>query len=65
MENLIAYIAASGRSAAAFARDAELSRGYLSEIMSGAKTPGREAIAKIARASGGKVPPSAWFEDAA
>jgi transcriptional regulator with XRE-family HTH domain len=65
MEHLTAYLEAAGKSQAAFARDAGLSRSYMCEIMAGTKVPGRDAIGKIARASGGAIPPSAWFEDAA
>lgn len=42
-----------------------ISRRYLLEILSGDKMPGRNAIAKIEKATKGKVPPAVWFTDAA
>lgn len=38
-----------------------ISRSYLSEILSGARRPGWNAIVKINAATGGKVPPEAWL----
>lgn len=59
---------AAGRTQGDVAREIGISRSYLAEILSGAKLPGRDAIGKIERATGGKVPASVWFhrpEDAA
>lgn len=38
-----------------------LSRPYLSQILSGERSPGRKAIATIAERTGGAVPPGVWF----
>jgi transcriptional regulator with XRE-family HTH domain len=62
MENLALYLSRTGKRQAAFAKEAGLSPGYLSEILSGAKVPGRAAIDKISRATAGAVPPNVWFE---
>lgn len=43
------------------AREIGISRSYLSEILSGAKLPGRHTIAKIATWSGNQVAPEVWF----
>jgi len=40
-----------------------ISRSYLTEIVSGAKAPGRNTIAKINIWSGGSLPPSIWFAE--
>ncbi len=40
-----------------------ISRSYTAEIVNG-KLPGRETIRKIDEATGGKVPPAAWFTSA-
>jgi transcriptional regulator with XRE-family HTH domain len=39
-----------------------ISRSYLSEILSGAATPGWKTITKINDATGGSVPPAAWLK---
>jgi transcriptional regulator with XRE-family HTH domain len=43
------------------AREIGISRSYLSEILTGAKQPGRDTIAKIAIWSGNQVSPEVWF----
>lgn len=61
-KELAEYIAASPtRSQQEWAELFGISRSYLSEILSGQKTPGRKAIQKIATATGGAVGPAAWF----
>lgn len=65
MMNLNEYLAkhAAGRTQGAIAKEIGISRSYLAEILSGAKVPGRNAITKIERATGGAVPASIWFEN--
>jgi transcriptional regulator with XRE-family HTH domain len=69
MQTLSQYIAKSKvkRTQEEWADIFGISRSYLSEILSGAVTPGWKTIAKIHEATGGKVPPAAWLkrEDAA
>lgn len=42
-----------------------ISRNYLSEIASGAKSPSLEVAVRIERATGGAVPASSWIESPA
>ncbi|WP_298494543.1 helix-turn-helix transcriptional regulator [uncultured Maritimibacter sp.] len=42
-----------------------ISRGYMSEIVNGDKTPGLELAFAIERETAGAVPASSWIEDAA
>lgn len=55
---------AVGRSKADVAREIGISRRYLLEILSGEKMPGRNTIAKIEAATGGRVPAGVWFQRA-
>jgi transcriptional regulator with XRE-family HTH domain len=68
METLAQFITAENthrdpgqRTLEAWAREFGISRSYLSEILNG-KSPGRDTIAKIDAATGGRVPPSVWFQ---
>jgi len=64
MKTLAEFIAASEiKTKAHWAKEFDISRSYLSEILSGAKRPGRNTIAKIATATAGQVPPASWFDD--
>ena len=69
MQTLSQYIAKSKvkRTQEEWAEVFGISRSYLSEILSGAVSPGWKTIIKINDATGGKVPPGAWLksEDAA
>lgn len=62
MENLREHIARLGVSQSTFADRIGVSRGYLSQILSGARSPSREMIQKIDQATGGSVPPGVWFQ---
>ncbi len=61
MEQLISYLARTGKTRSAFAREAELSAAYITQILSGVRSPGVGAIKKISAATAGSVPPGAWF----
>lgn len=62
METLSQFMAVEPkRPMQAWADDFGISRSYLSEILSGKKQPGRDTIAKINAATGGRVPPAVWF----
>lgn len=60
---LSVFMQQHGLTQARLAREIGISRSYLAEILKGVKVPGRNAIAKIATATGGKVPASVWFSD--
>ena len=64
MQTLSQYIAKSKtkRTQEEWAAVFGISRSYLSEILSGAVTPGWKTILKIHEATGGKVPPGAWIK---
>lgn len=53
--SLKTFIARAKKKPAQFAREAGISRSYLSEILSGDRTPGRRAAEKIAKATKGQV----------
>lgn len=63
MENLRQHIDSIGISQNAFADRIGVSKGYVSQILSGKRMPSREMIKKIDSATNGSVPPSVWFED--
>lgn len=65
MMTLTEYAQTHGRTQAQLAQETGLSRSYLAEILSGAKMPGREAISKIEKGTGGAVPAAVWFGAAA
>lgn len=50
---------------ARFAATADMSEPYLSEILSGKKTPSLKMAAKMSRATGGVVPIAAFLADQA
>ena len=52
---LAEYLKAAAVKQCDFAKDADLSEGYLSEIIRGLKTPGAHSARKISHATGGKV----------
>ena len=62
MQTLNQYISKSKarRTQQEWADEFGISRSYLSEILSGAVSPGWKTILKIHEATGGKVPPGAW-----
>lgn len=64
MQNLRDHIDTLGISQSAFADQLGLSKGYLSQILSGQRAPSRELIQKIDRVTHGEVPPSVWFTTA-
>lgn len=66
MDKLAAYLRSTGTPQARFAATIGCSQSYLSELVSGAKTPGLGLALRIERATAGAVPASAWLaEDAA
>lgn len=65
MESLREYIDRIGVSQNTFAEHIGVSKGYLSLILSGRRSPSRMMIQKIDRATDGRVPPAVWFNDSA
>jgi len=61
MMTLAAYMHENNLTQGAAAAVIGVSRSYLSEILSGAKRPGRAAIERIEAATGGAVPAAVWF----
>lgn len=62
MQNLREHIDSLGISQNAFADRIGVSKGYLSQILSGKREPSRDLIQKINAATDGAVPPSIWFQ---
>lgn len=62
MQNLIEHIKSLGISQSAFAAQIGVSKGYMSQILSGQRSPSRDMIQRIDLATGGRVPPSVWFK---
>ncbi len=62
MENLRDHVQRLGVSQSAFAARLGVSKGYLSQILSGKRIPSREMIQKIDRETDGQVPPAVWFD---
>jgi transcriptional regulator with XRE-family HTH domain len=55
MENLQTYLAKTGTTQAALAAEVGISRGHMSEIASGEKTPSLPVAARIEQVTGGLV----------
>ena len=62
MQSLRHHIDRLGITDSAFAARLGVSKSYLSQILSGARTPSRDLIQKISDTTAGDVPPSAWFK---
>ncbi len=58
------YLNKTDQTISSFARKAEISQNYLSELASGKKLPSYKTAYKIFRASGGEIPMSYWAERA-
>lgn len=57
---MVSYITQSGLRPAIWASRFGISRGYLSDIMSGKKRPGLDLAFRIERETKGGVPASSW-----
>lgn len=62
MEKFHAYIKRRGISQNDLAGEIGVSKGYLSQIIKGKRSPSREIIQKIATATEGFIPPDVWFD---
>jgi transcriptional regulator with XRE-family HTH domain len=60
MTKLHTYLTAAGKKQSDLARELGVSRGYLSELVNGAKKPGLALATDIERATAGAVPASDW-----
>lgn len=60
MKSLRACLDKTGESQAEFARRIGVSKSYMSELLSGGKTPSLSLALKIADATRGSVPVEAW-----
>lgn len=60
MEKLKTYLALAGTRQAALAAAIGVSRGYMSQLVGGSKQPSLSLAFKIAQATGGAVPVTAW-----
>lgn len=67
MKTLPQYIEQSKvkRTHAEWAQIFDMSRSHLTEILNGTAHPSKKAIARIAEATKGKVPPAVWFRQEA
>lgn len=63
MEKLKAYLIKTGVRPSALARDVGTSRGYLHDLLEGRRSPSLSLASKIAAATGGAVPLSAWAKE--
>lgn len=62
MITISTYLATAKVSQAELARQAKISRSYLSELVSGAKVPSLKVALAIERATRGKVKAASWLE---
>lgn len=62
MQQIKSFLQSSGIKQAELADELGISRGYMSELASGDKSPGRELAVKIERITGGAVPVASWGE---
>lgn len=60
MSNLITYLDDARISRAELARRLNTSRGYVTDIVTGRRKPGRDMAIAIERETGGAVPVTAW-----
>jgi transcriptional regulator with XRE-family HTH domain len=60
MTKLHTYLTAAGKKQSELAKELGVSRGYLSELVNGAKTPGLALATDIERATAGAVRASEW-----
>jgi len=60
MTNLDQYIRETGTTAKRIALDVGVSEPYICDLRYGRRRPSRDVAARIAQATGGKVPESAW-----
>lgn len=61
MANLRSYISSSGAKKSALADALGISRGYLSELIGGTKTPSLDVAVRIQRLTGGEVSVEDWL----
>lgn len=61
MEKLRAYLASTGMKQKDFAAKAGIGPSYLHDLLSGRREPSLATAGKIAAASRGKIPLSAWL----
>lgn len=62
MNSISTYLADAKISQAQLARQANISRSYLSELVNGAKVPSLKVAMAIERATRGKVKAASWLE---
>lgn len=62
MSHLSSYLVVSRKSQAALAEEVGVSRGYMSELVAGAKKPGLDLAFAIERATEGAVPAISWVD---
>lgn len=60
MSHLSSYLQSSRKSQATLAEEVGVSRGYMSELVAGAKKPGLDLAFAIERATDGAVPAASW-----
>lgn len=60
MTNLSSYLTASNVTQAQLANMVSVSRGYMSELVNGSKTPGLRVALAIEKATRGKVKANSW-----
>lgn len=65
MHKLSEYLKATGETQQQLADRLGVHRSHLSKLMRGVAYPSRDLMAAIARETGGQVPISAWFPEAA
>lgn len=61
MEKLQHYLDATGTRQSAMAALLGISRGYMSQMVTGLKLPSLDLAVRIERATGGAVPASSWI----
>lgn len=61
MEQLRAYLEANNIRRSAFAESVGVSKGYVTELLNGSKTPGLQLAVKIDAETCGAVPPGSWI----
>lgn len=61
MDHLQHYLASSGTRQSSLAAQLSITRGYMSELVSGRKVPSLELAFRIERLTDGAVPASCWI----
>jgi transcriptional regulator with XRE-family HTH domain len=64
MQQIKSFLKSSGIKQAELADELGISRGYMSELANGDKSPGRELAVKIERVTRGAVPVASWSDTA-